>query len=162
MSIPLRLRLAVLRRDGHRCVYCGRTAAETVLEVDHVVARANGGTSRSDNLVTACRDCNGAKSAEPVVLPRRIEPVGFLRRRTIPLLRTAASPNITYRWCDDRCPRCDTATLPRILDGQDARYTTLGYLCRVDDRQWLTEWDTTLARLHGTSVRQALREQAAA
>jgi hypothetical protein len=67
--VSRRLRIRVLERDGYRCVYCGRTSQETRLEVDHVLARSRGGTSAPDNLVSACTDCNGGKSAEPISLP---------------------------------------------------------------------------------------------
>ena len=42
---------------------CGRPSTEVVLEVDHVVALALGGTDELSNLATLCRDCNGGKSA---------------------------------------------------------------------------------------------------
>lgn len=50
-------RKAVLRRDGHRCAYCGRHGAT----VDHVVPQCQGGGNTWDNLVTACSRCNGRK-----------------------------------------------------------------------------------------------------
>ncbi len=50
-------RRAVLRRDGHRCAYCGG-AADTV---DHVVPRSRGGGDQWENVVAACRRCNGRK-----------------------------------------------------------------------------------------------------
>ena len=42
-----------------------------VVEVDHVVARANGGSDDPSNLVTACFSCNRGKSDVPldVALP---------------------------------------------------------------------------------------------
>lgn len=49
----------ILRRDGHRCQYCGGTTAP--LTVDHVVPRARGGTDTWENLVTACLPCNNRK-----------------------------------------------------------------------------------------------------
>lgn len=64
-----RLRVAILERDGYRCVYCGRSAKETVLEVDHVLPRARGGTDTPTNLVTACWSCNNAKGAGARPLP---------------------------------------------------------------------------------------------
>lgn len=48
----------VLRRDKHRCAYCGRTATT----VDHVLPRAQGGTSVWLNVVAACFDCNQRKA----------------------------------------------------------------------------------------------------
>ena len=49
----------VLRRDRHRCAYCGRHATT----VDHVEPRSRGGTSSWLNTVAACRECNGRKGA---------------------------------------------------------------------------------------------------
>ncbi|MEV0085238.1 HNH endonuclease [Saccharopolyspora sp. NPDC050642] len=63
MAVSKRLRYEVLRRDGHTCRYCGRTAPEVTLTVDHVVPVALGGTDEPSNLVAACRDCNSGKSA---------------------------------------------------------------------------------------------------
>lgn len=50
-------RRAVLRRDGHRCAYCGG-GADTV---DHVVPRSRGGRHSWENVVAACRRCNSRK-----------------------------------------------------------------------------------------------------
>ncbi len=49
----------ILRRDGHRCQYCGGTAAP--LTVDHIVPRARGGMDSWENMVTACLPCNNHK-----------------------------------------------------------------------------------------------------
>lgn len=55
------LRFAVLKRDKFTCQYCGRSAPEVKLEVDHVVAFTAGGLTSIDNLVTACENCNCGK-----------------------------------------------------------------------------------------------------
>lgn len=65
MAVSRALRFQVLRRDGYRCHYCGATAAQAKLTVDHVTATALGGTDTADNLVTACEPCNSGKSATP-------------------------------------------------------------------------------------------------
>ncbi|MBR9975957.1 MAG: HNH endonuclease [Bacteroidetes bacterium] len=49
----------ILRRDGHRCQYCGGTAPP--LTVDHIIPRARGGCDTWENLVTACLSCNNRK-----------------------------------------------------------------------------------------------------
>jgi len=49
----------ILKRDNHRCQYCGRTA--TPLTVDHVTPKKRGGKDDWDNLVCACLDCNNKK-----------------------------------------------------------------------------------------------------
>ena len=68
-AIPAQLRFTVLQRDGFRCRYCGRTAAEpgVVLHVDHVVPLVAGGATSEDNLMTACSECNLGKATRPVV-----------------------------------------------------------------------------------------------
>lgn len=63
MAVSKRLRYEVLRRDNHTCRYCGRSAPDVELHVDHVTPVALGGTDTPDNLVTSCADCNGGKSS---------------------------------------------------------------------------------------------------
>lgn len=59
-------RFKVLERDGFRCYYCGRTAPDVVLDVDHKVPVREGGKDDLDNLVAACVDCNTGKSGHPL------------------------------------------------------------------------------------------------
>lgn len=71
MAVSKRLRYEVLRRDNHACRYCGATAPDVALTVDHVVPTALGGSDDPSNLVTACGPCNSGKAAsnpdEPIV-----------------------------------------------------------------------------------------------
>lgn len=62
-SISRRLRFEVMKRDGHTCRYCGASAPEARLTVDHVIPVALGGGDEPSNLVTACDLCNGGKSS---------------------------------------------------------------------------------------------------
>lgn len=63
MAVTKRTRFEVLRRDNHSCRYCGATAPDVRLHVDHVTPVALGGTDSPDNLVAACIDCNFGKSS---------------------------------------------------------------------------------------------------
>lgn len=63
MAVSKRLRFEILRRDNHACRYCGASAPDAPLTVDHVVPTALGGSDEASNLVTACRDCNSGKSS---------------------------------------------------------------------------------------------------
>ena len=53
----------VYRRDGFQCRYCG--ADDVPLTVDHLVTWEAGGPSIPENLVAACRKCNGARGDTP-------------------------------------------------------------------------------------------------
>ncbi len=61
-SISARTRFEVFKRDSFKCQYCGASAPDVLLEVDHINPVANGGTNDILNLVTACEGCNGGKS----------------------------------------------------------------------------------------------------
>lgn len=63
MSVSKRLRYEVLRRDNYTCRYCGESAPDVEVTVDHVIPKALGGTDDPANLVTACKDCNGGKTS---------------------------------------------------------------------------------------------------
>lgn len=65
MAVSKRLRFEILRRDNHQCRYCGATAPDATLTVDHVIPEALGGSDDPSNLVAACADCNAGKSATP-------------------------------------------------------------------------------------------------
>lgn len=63
MAVSKRTRYEVLKRDNHSCRYCGATAPDAKLTVDHVTPVALGGSDSPDNLVAACRDCNYGKGS---------------------------------------------------------------------------------------------------
>lgn len=62
-ALPPELRFSVLERDSFTCRYCGRSAPDVVLHVDHIKAVVRGGTDDPENLATACAECNQGKGA---------------------------------------------------------------------------------------------------
>lgn len=63
MAVSKRVRFEVLRRDNHACRYCGATAPDVRITLDHVVPTALGGDDSPSNLVAACGDCNSGKTS---------------------------------------------------------------------------------------------------
>lgn len=61
-ALSVRVRFEVLKRDHFTCQYCGKHPPDVLLEVDHVLPVAAGGGNESENLTTACSECNGGKS----------------------------------------------------------------------------------------------------
>jgi hypothetical protein len=61
MSITKKIRFEIFKRDSFKCQYCGKSAPEVVLQVDHIMPRKEGGTDDIENLITACVDCNQGK-----------------------------------------------------------------------------------------------------
>ena len=70
--ISSRVKQSVLERDEYTCQICGisREFCESLypglgeyllLEIDHIISIANGGTSEYDNLQTLCWRCNRKK-----------------------------------------------------------------------------------------------------
>jgi 5-methylcytosine-specific restriction enzyme A len=60
--IPKAIRVDVLRRDSHRCVFCGVSAKKAELQIDHIIPFSQGGSNAINNLQTLCSDCNLGKS----------------------------------------------------------------------------------------------------
>lgn len=69
MAVTKRLRYEVLRRDNHTCRYCGASAPDVKLTIDHVTPVALGGRDEPANLVTACEPCNSGKTSVPASAP---------------------------------------------------------------------------------------------
>lgn len=61
-SVPGSIRYDVLARD-RKCQLCGRGPEDAILQVDHIVPRARGGSNDPSNLQVLCAECNQGKSA---------------------------------------------------------------------------------------------------
>ncbi len=56
----------LLAKWGRACSYCGKQ--NVPLEIEHIVARANGGTDRISNLCLACEPCNTRKGTQDIAV----------------------------------------------------------------------------------------------
>jgi 5-methylcytosine-specific restriction endonuclease McrA len=91
------LREYLLEKWGRKCMYCDKDGVP--LQVEHIHARANGGTDRPSNLGIACQPCNQKKAAENIKEFLNRDPTRLARilaqvRRP---LKDAAAVNAT-RW----------------------------------------------------------------
>lgn len=60
-NISKAIRFEVFKRDKFKCQYCGASAPEVLLQIDHIQPVAKGGTNEILNLITACFECNNGK-----------------------------------------------------------------------------------------------------
>jgi hypothetical protein len=60
-AISKTIRFEVFKRDKFKCQYCGASAPQVLLQVDHINPIAKGGTNNILNLITACFECNNGK-----------------------------------------------------------------------------------------------------
>lgn len=88
-------RRGVLRRDGHKCAYCGRNANT----IDHVQPKSRGGADSWENLVACCLKCNNTKS------DRTLQEIGWSLRVT-PRMPSGAS--WTVRGTENLAPEWDS------------------------------------------------------
>lgn len=61
-AISKKVRFEVFKRDSFKCQYCGASAPDVILEVDHIQPVAKRGKNDIMNLLTACKGCNAGKS----------------------------------------------------------------------------------------------------
>lgn len=85
IPIPKSIRFEVFKRDKFTCQYCGNSAPEVVLHVDHIQPIAKGGDNDITNLITACADCNSGKGArelsDDAVIQKRKKQLDELQER---------------------------------------------------------------------------------
>lgn len=93
-------RRGVLRRDGHICAYCSRTATT----VDHVQPRSRGGQDSWENMVACCLDCNNTKG------DRTLAQMGW-KLRFVP--RAPRGPQWQIRELERPVPQWDPFLQPR-------------------------------------------------
>jgi 5-methylcytosine-specific restriction endonuclease McrA len=87
----------LLEKWGRRCAYCD--AREVPLNLDHIHAKAHGGSDRVSNLTLACRPCNQKKDAMAIesFLADQPERLTHILAQTRQPLKDAAAVNST-RW----------------------------------------------------------------
>jgi len=61
-AISKKIRFEVFKRDSFTCQYCGKSAPEVILHVDHIMPVSKGGDNDITNLITSCQSCNSGKS----------------------------------------------------------------------------------------------------
>ena len=91
------IRQYLLEKWGRACSYCGRK--DVPLQVEHIQAKANGGTYRVSNLCLACDACNKAKGTQDirVFLAAKPELLARILAQARAPLKDAAAVNTT-RW----------------------------------------------------------------
>jgi hypothetical protein len=128
-------RFRVLKRCGFKCVYCGRSAGEVTLHIDHARSVADGGTDDERNLVAACQGCNGGKSSMSVDVAAVANQ--SVRQESPPARATVPHP--------DCCPDCKYAddALELYAAYREERsspgYHKAWYRCR-HHHHWFTSW----------------------
>jgi hypothetical protein len=133
MAVSKRTRYEVLRRDNHTCRYCGESAPDVKLTVDHVLPIALGGTDAPDNLVAACRDCNAGKSstAPDATLVEEVKQsdLKFAEAMKRAADVRAAARDVEEDYCDtflDAWPRYRHRALPRDVEQKLVRLYRAG------------------------------------
>lgn len=102
MTVSRRLRFEILRRDGHACRYCGATAPDVALTVDHVIPTTLGGGDEPGNLVTACQPCNAGKSSMPAdaAIVEDVDATAMLFAKAVEQARARRAEELFFRRVD--------------------------------------------------------------
>lgn len=174
-AIPNRIRFEVFKRDKFCCQYCGASAPDMVLECDHIIAVANGGTTDVLNLLTSCRACNSGKGAVPLSDHAAIEKQRMAiadleeRRQQIEMmvkwrdeLRGLATDTVDMI-SDHMAARCcyspnengrshirkwlKNYSVDEILRASDEAFDT--YLIFMDEKATASSWEAAFGRIPG-------------
>lgn len=81
-------RYYILARDAFTCQYCGRSAPDVALHVDHIVPVAHGGENDPLNLLATCESCNTSKGTHLLPEAVKAELEEGIRRRSETYART--------------------------------------------------------------------------
>jgi 5-methylcytosine-specific restriction endonuclease McrA len=87
----------LLEKWHRRCAYCNKT--DVPLQVEHILARTNGGTDRVSNLALACEPCNRKKGSRSIeeFLKGKPELLAKIKQQARAPLKGPSAVNTT-RW----------------------------------------------------------------
>ena len=94
-AISKKVRFEIFKRDAFTCQYCGKSAPDVILQVDHIEPVSKGGTNETLNLITSCFDCNSGKKATPL---SRKEEVKKQRRQLENLNEQRKQLDMLFEW----------------------------------------------------------------
>lgn len=83
---PVLSRQLLFARDNYRCGYCFQQYDVKLLEMEHIVPKAQGGKNTWTNLVTSCLHCNdikGNRTPEQADMPLRLNAYIPTRHETL-------------------------------------------------------------------------------
>jgi hypothetical protein len=84
-AISKKLRFEVFKRDSFTCQYCGKSAPDVVLHIDHIKPVSKDGDNEITNLITSCFDCNMGKKdrelSDDAVVQKRKRQLDELQER---------------------------------------------------------------------------------
>lgn len=92
----------LLAKWGRACAYCGKR--NVPLEIEHIVARAKGGSNRISNLCLACEPCNKRKGTQDLAafLAKQPDLLKQIQTQAEAPLKDASAVNST-RWALFEC-----------------------------------------------------------
>lgn len=89
IALSNKIRFEIFKRDSFKCQYCGRSAPDVVLNVDHITPVSKGGTNDVFNLITSCFECNNGKRSKKLTskteITKQKEQLDILNERRIQL-----------------------------------------------------------------------------
>lgn len=119
-------RFEVFKRDSFTCQYCGKSAPEVVLNVDHIIPVSKDGTNEILNLITACFECNSGKSnrtiGDDAVVVKQLAQLKQIneRREQIQMIAEWRNQLMSLEDADDLFDIVRSATgIMSFLDGAD-------------------------------------------
>ena len=134
MTLSVRSRFEVFKRDSFTCGYCGRTPDDegVKLEVDHITPRAAGGGDELTNLVTSCWDCNHGKAAKSLgdKAPSLTQAMANTRERALQLDQ--------YRQWQQRMDSLNSSIVTRVWDEWIEAFG--GHKTPTPDKPGYTTW----------------------
>lgn len=151
-AIGASTRWSIFARDGFTCRYCGAMAGSDGVElaIDHVVSVAEGGTNHPDNLVTACRRCNGGKHARslrsvptPQDVVDRVRNMAANVQEQVEAAREAiaAKKELDQQMVNIKCEAYGVDSVSM----QKNEYTTMRYLVSEFGADMVLDWYTQAA-----------------
>lgn len=87
---PETRKLILAKYNGH-CAYCGIEINNRQMQMDHVLAKNNGGTDDYSNLNPSCRGCNNYKT---------VYDIEYLRTQIARQVERARKYSLNFRLCE--------------------------------------------------------------
>lgn len=136
IAISKKIRFEVFKRDGFKCQYCGMSAPDVILHVDHIQPISKNGTNELFNLITSCIDCNLGKSnnelSDSTIVKKQIDELQKINERREQI-------EMIFEWRKS-IQDLDIETVLKIVDYIEKKFPISGFTIKPEFYKTIKSW----------------------
>jgi len=139
-------RRQIIKRDRHRCQYCGKQCSPDEWTIDHIIPRAYQGKTTWENCITACYKCNSQKANRIPALSEKLTTMYRNQGYDVDSIQVATRPKGMKEFDERRRPEgwCGPSPMKLLSVPSKPKFT----LFKNEPKKIPHQWSAFLSQMY--------------